>query len=91
MVSSKIFYIYYNIRRTKMPEIKYEVVNTIGVVSEGKNGWNKELNLIKWNDREPVYDIRTWSPDHEKIGKGVTITAEEAKILRDMLNSLDLG
>lgn len=74
-----------------MPEIKYEVINTIGIVSEGKNGWNKELNLIKWNDREPVYDIRTWSPDHEKIGKGVTITVDEAKALRDMLNSLDLG
>ena len=74
----------------KMPEIKYEVIETIGIVSEGKNGWNKELNLIKWNDREPVYDIRTWSPDHEKIGKGVTVTVEEAKLLRDMLNKLAL-
>lgn len=86
-----ILNILYIIRRIIMPEIKYEVINTIGVVSEGKNGWNKELNLIKWNDREPVYDIRTWSPDHEKIGKGVTISVEEAKVLRDMLNSLDLG
>ena len=50
-----------------MPEIKYEVVDKIGIVSEGNNGWNKELNLISWNDREPVYDIRTWSPDHEKM------------------------
>ena len=53
-----------------MPEIKYEVVDKIGIVSEGNNGWNKELNLISWNEREPVYDIRTWSPDHEKMGKG---------------------
>ena len=74
-----------------MPEIKYELVETIGVVSEAKNGWNKELNLIKWNDREAVYDIRTWSPDREKMGKGITISVEEAKILRDMLNGLDLG
>ena len=73
-----------------MPEIKYEVVEKIGIVSEGNNGWNKELNLISWNEREPVYDLRTWSPDHEKMGKGVTITAAEAKILRDMLSSLKL-
>ena len=65
----------------------YEVVDKIGIVSEGSNGWNKELNLISWNDREPVYDLRTWSPDHEKMGKGVTITVAEAKVLRDMLYS----
>ena len=74
-----------------MPEIKYELVESIGIVSEGKNGWNKELNLIKWNEREAVYDIRTWSPDREKMGKGITISVEEAKVLRDMLNGLDLG
>jgi hypothetical protein len=74
-----------------MPEIKYELIEAIGIVSEGKNGWNKELNLIKWNEREAVYDIRTWSPDREKMGKGITISVEEAKVLRDMLNGLDLG
>ena len=68
-----------------MPEIKYDVVDRIGIVSEGNNGWNKELNLISWNEREPVYDIRTWSPDHEKMGK-----VEEARVLRDMLNKLNL-
>lgn len=73
-----------------MPEIKYEVVDKIGVINAGTNGWNKELNLISWNEREPVYDIRTWSSEHDKMGKGVTITAEEAKALRDMLNSLNL-
>ena len=73
-----------------MPEIKYELIESIGIVSEGKNGWNKELNLIKWNEREAVYDIRTWSPDREKMGKGITISVEEAKVLRDMLNGLNL-
>ena len=73
-----------------MPEIKYELIESIGIVSEGKNGWNKELNLIKWNEREAVYDIRTWSPDREKMGKGITISVEEAKVLRDMLTGLKL-
>ena len=73
-----------------MVEFKYEVVERIAVLSESSKGWTKELNLISWNDREPVYDIRTWSPDHEKMGKGVTITVAEAKVLRDMLNALNL-
>jgi hypothetical protein len=72
-----------------MPEIKYEVVDKIGTISNGTNGWDKELNLISWNEREPVYDIRTWSPDHSKMGKGITVTAEEAKALRDLLNTLN--
>ena len=73
-----------------MPEFTYNIVETLGVLSETAKGWTKELNLISWNDREPVYDIRTWSPDHEKMGKGITISAEEAKVLRDMLNALNL-
>ena len=73
-----------------MAEIKYDVVKEVGVLSETGNGWKKALNLISWNEREPVYDIRTWSPDHEKMGKGVTISAAEAKVLRDMLNALNL-
>ena len=74
----------------KKPEITCELIEKVGILSEGTNGWNKELNLISWNEREPVYDLRTWSPDHEKMGKGVTITVAEAKVLRDMLNSLNL-
>ena len=73
-----------------MPEIKYEIVDKIGIVREGANGWNMELNLISWNDREPVYDLRTWSPDHEKMGKGVTISVAEAKVLRELLGQLNL-
>ena len=73
-----------------MAEIKYEVVKEVGVLSETGTGWKKALNLVSWNEREPVYDIRTWSPDHEKMGKGVTISVEEAKALRDMLNALNL-
>ena len=68
-----------------MPEIKYEVINTIGIVSEGKNGWNKELNLISWNDRAPKYDIRDWGPEHEKMGKGITLSANDIKALKELL------
>nr|WP_328812875.1 PC4/YdbC family ssDNA-binding protein [Paradesulfitobacterium ferrireducens] len=59
-----------------MPDIKYEIKETLGVLSEGSKGWSKEVNLISWNDREPKYDIREWSPDHSKMGKGVTLSKQ---------------
>ena len=58
-----------------MAELKYEIVEHIGVIGENARGWNKELNLISWNEREPKYDIRDWAPDHSKMGKGVTLSA----------------
>jgi len=73
-----------------MPEIKFEIKETPGVLSESTKGWKKELNLISWNDKVPKYDIREWSPDHSKMGKGVTLTAEELKKLRDFLGGMDL-
>ena len=73
-----------------MAEIKYEIEETLGALSENSKGWSKELNLISWNDREPKYDIRDWAPGHEKMGKGVTLSTEELKNLRDLLNGLDL-
>ena len=65
-----------------MAEIKFEIVKRIGVLSTSSKGWTKELNLISWNDREPKYDIREWSPDGTTMGKSVTLTAEELDVLR---------
>ncbi len=72
-----------------MAELKYEIIKTIGVLSEGSKGWTKELNLISWNDREPKYDIREWAPEHEKMGKGVTLSAEEIDNLKELLVNLE--
>ena len=71
-----------------MAEIKYEITKHIGVLSESAKGWTKELNLVSWNDREPKYDIREWSPEHEKMGKGVTLSEEEASKLKELLSNL---
>lgn len=70
-----------------MNEIKYEIVEQLGVLSETEKGWKKELNLISWNEREPKYDIRDWSENHEKMGKGITLTEDEATKLRNILNN----
>jgi len=68
-----------------MPEIKYEITRHIGVLSENAKGWRKELNLISWNDREAKYDIRDWSPEHEKMGKGVTLSVDELNTLKELI------
>ncbi len=73
-----------------MAEFKYEIVENVGVISSGARGWNKELNFISWNDREPKFDIRDWTEDHSRMGKGVSLTKEELIALRDLLNSLKL-
>lgn len=72
-----------------MAEIKYEIKETLGVLSEASKMWKKELNLISWNDKEAKYDIRDWSPEHEKMGKGITLTVDELKKLRDVLNKME--
>lgn len=72
-----------------MAELKYEITEHIAVLSESPKGWQKELNLISWNGREPKYDIRDWAPNHEKMGKGVTLSKEELEKLKDILNVLN--
>ena len=71
-----------------MAEIKFEIKETLGVISEPTKGWSKELNLVSWNDKEPKYDLREWDPAHEKMGKGVTLSVEEIRKLKDVLNEL---
>lgn len=73
-----------------MPELKYEIVKNCGVLSESNRGWTKELNLVSWNDREPRFDLREWSPDHERMGKGITLSKEEAKALKEALASVEI-
>ena len=68
-----------------MADFKYEIVEQLGVLSESAKGWTKELNLISWNGGAPKYDIRDWAPEHEKMGKGVTLSEEEAKKLIELL------
>jgi hypothetical protein len=71
-------------------EIKFEIIKTIAILSTSASGWSRELNLISWNDREPKYDLRDWSADHTKMGKGVTLTKEELLALKELLNKIEL-
>jgi len=73
-----------------MSEIKYEIIKKVGVLSKSASGWAKELNLISWNDREPKYDLRDWSADATKMGKGITLSKEELLALKELLNTIEL-
>ena len=66
-------------------DFKYDIIEELGVLSENSRGWKKELNLVSWNGGRPKYDIRDWAPGREKMGKGITLTEEEAARLKELL------
>lgn len=70
-----------------MPELKFEIIEHVGVLSENDKGWKKELNLVSWNEREAKYDLRDWSVDHTRMSKGITLTEEEVIKLKELLNN----
>lgn len=67
-------------------EIKFEITNQLGVISERSKGWKFEFNRIMWGENDPKYDIRTWDPEHEKMGKGITLTEEELRKLKALID-----
>lgn len=73
-----------------MDEIKFEFKGEHKIIAPTSRNWNLELNLISWNGREPKYDIRSWSPDHTKMSKGITLTADELKALKKTLDEIDI-
>lgn len=73
-----------------MAEIKFSITKELGILSEGSKGWQKEINLVSWNDRKPKADIREWDGEHFKMGKGVTLNKAELLKLKEYLNQIDL-
>ena len=71
-------------------DFSFQIVKNLGVLSEGKGGWKTELNLVSWGGRPAKYDLRSWSPDHQKMGKGSTFSKEEIEALKNLLNTLEL-
>lgn len=73
-----------------MADIKFEIEKELGPISESSKGWTKELNLISWNGKEAKYDLRDWAPGHEKMGKGITLSSDELKALKELLNNIGI-
>ena len=69
-------------------EFSYEIIEEIAVLPENNKGWRKELNLVSWNGRPPKFDLRDWAPEHEKMGKGLTLTNEEFEALQKAIENM---
>ena len=70
-------------------DFKYEITKELGVLSSDAKGWSVELNMVSWNERAPKYDIRSWSPDHSRMGKGISLTEEELASLAELIKHKD--
>ena len=71
-------------------DFKFEIVRNIATLSDDQGGWTKELNLVSFNDAPPKYDLRAWSPDHLKMGKGISLSKDEMAALQEALEKLEL-
>ena len=69
-----------------MTKLEFQIEKHLGVLSEAKSGWTKEVNLVSWNDRPAKLDIREWDVDHQKMSKGITFTKEELELLKQILD-----
>lgn len=70
-----------------MADFKYEITQELGVLSESKSGWTREMNLVSWNGGAPKFDIRDWAPGHEKMGKGISLTTDEIGKLKKIIDA----
>ncbi|PCS08036.1 seryl-tRNA synthetase [Lactococcus plantarum] len=75
----------YEWSESDMSEFKFEIEEHLIVLSENEKGWKKELTRVSWNGAPAKFDIRQWSPDYSKMGKGVTLTNEEFQKLVEEL------
>ncbi len=69
-------------------EFSFQITEQLKVISTSKSGWTLELNKVSWGGRPAKYDLRSWTPDHQKMGKGITLTDEELEALKTALNEL---
>ena len=60
--------------KTENRRVTFRIEAHLGVLSQGRDGFTKELNLVSWNGAQnSKYDIRGWSADHKKMTKGITL------------------
>lgn len=66
-------------------EVNFTIHQVLGVLSESSDGWKKEATITSWNGGPPKVDIRNWSPDHERMTRGLTLFEDEAEKLAQIL------
>lgn len=71
-----------------MADLKFDILEKFGTLSTSKSGWELQLNFVQWGDNQPKFDLRTWSPDNQKMGKGLTLTHDEIVQLHELLGQV---
>ena len=72
-------------------DFSFQITESLGIISTSKAGWTTELNKVSWNNKPAKYDLRPWAPQHEKMGKGLTLTIEELIELKNLLNKIEIN
>ena len=70
-------------------KITFTIEEELGDLQVASNGWKKQLTYTSWNGRNPKFDLRSWSDDHNAMTKGLTLTKEEMVKLKEILNAID--
>lgn len=74
--------------RSDTKDYGWEIIKELGVLSETKSGWRRELNLVSWDGNKPQYDIRDWNPDHTKMSKGVSLSEKQFDKLKYIISNM---
>lgn len=53
-----------------------------------EHGGYEYANFISWNGNAAKLDIREWHPNHERCGKGITLTEDEGRKLYAALKAI---
>ena len=73
-----------------MAKFEFEIIERLGSFSDPDDKWQKELNIVRWNENAARYDLRPWNESHEKMGKGITLSLYETRKLKELLNSIEI-
>ena len=70
-------------------DFSFQIVEDLGTIGEPTaSGWETRLRKVSWNGRDPKYDIRAWSPDDSKMGKGISFSDDEFEDLKNIISNL---
>lgn len=70
-------------------EVTFDIKQQLAVLSISNSGWQRELNIVAWNQGLERFDIRDWNKEHTKMSRGIGLNKIEVKNLLDALNALE--
>ncbi len=76
--------------REVMSEDKFEVIETLGMLSDHLDERLREINIVRYKNKQIGYNIRTFAADYKCEDEGITLTLKEIKRLRDVLIGIAL-